>query len=110
MKRLTIACTALAASVLAGCANPNPLPCDPQLLDSLRDGRSEKSQVLLKFGQPSAVFESERILTYRLGEEKERGYFIREAGATNWVSLRYSLVLVFDEMGILQKHSLVPVR
>ena len=94
---------------LAGCVTPQ-LPADPHLLDVLQDGHTPKETALLKFGQPSAVFESGRILTYRLGKELERGYFIRQATATNWLGVSFSLVLVFDEHEVLQRHSLVPVR
>ncbi len=67
--------------------------------------------VVLRLGQPSAALESGRILTYRLGqEEHSHGYYLREAGATNWLDLKFSLVLVFDDQSRLQRHSLVEVR
>ena len=97
------------AGCLAGCATPR-LPGDPHLLDFLHDGQTTKEAVFLKLGQPSAAFESGHILTYRLGQERKRGYFLREAGATNWLELKYSLVLVFNAQGVLQRHSLVEVR
>ena len=99
-----------AALLLFGCATPTAPMGDPHLLDGLRDGRATKEAIVLKFGQPSAVLESGRILTYRLGGEAEGGYFIREAGSTNWVALKFSLVLVFDQNEILQRHALVQVR
>jgi hypothetical protein len=98
------------AGLLVGCATTAPPPADPHLLDFLRDGQSTKETVLLKLGQPSAVLESGRILTYRVGQEKDRGYFLREACATNWVELKFSLVLVFDPAEVLERHSLVAVR
>jgi len=100
----------LLAGLLAGCATTATLPADPHLLDFLRDGQSTKETVVLKLGQPSTVLESGRILTYRVGQEKDRGYFVREASATNWFELKFSLVLVFDPSEVLERHSLVEVR
>ena len=98
------------AGLLVGCATTVTLPADPHLLDFLRDGQSTKETVVLKLGQPSAVLESGRILTYRVGQEKDRGYFLREASATNWCELKFSLVLMFDPSEVLERHSLVEVR
>lgn len=104
-----ILCLAL-AGLLAGCVTTPQLAADPRLLDFLQDGQTAKDTVILKLGQPSATLESGHILTYRLGQEKKRGYYLREAGATNWLELKYSLVLVFDARGVLERHSLVEVR
>jgi hypothetical protein len=98
------------AGLLAGCATTAPLPADPHLLDFLQDGQSTKQTVVLKLGQPSAALESGRILTYRVGQEKDRGYFLREASGTNWFGAKFSLVLVFDPADVLERHSLVEVR
>ena len=98
------------AGWLGGCATTVTLPADPHLLDFLHDGQSTKETVVLKLGQPSTVLESGRILTYRVGQEKDRGYFLREASATNWCELKFSLVLVFDPAEVLERHSLVEVR
>ncbi len=98
------------AAFLVGCATTVKLPADPHLLDFLRDGQSTKEAVVLKLGQPSAVLESGRILTYRVGQEKEQGYFLREACGTNWFGTKFSLVLVFDQAEVLQRHSLVQVQ
>jgi hypothetical protein len=99
----------LLAGLLVGCATTT-LPADPHLLDFLQDGQSTKETVVLKLGQPSAVLESGRILTYRVGQEKNRGYFIRQACGTNWFEIKFSLVLVFDPAEVLERHSLVEVR
>ena len=102
---------ALLAGSLAGCTTTPEKPVSsPHLLDFLNDGQTTKETALLKLGQPSAVLESGRVLTYRLGREDNGGYFIREAAATNWFALKFSLVLVFDPAEILQRHSLVQVR
>jgi hypothetical protein len=101
---------------LVGCATPAPLKGRADLLDFLADGRTTREEVVLRLGQPSGKFDRERILTYRLGfESKNKGYYVveREAqpgGWPTWLRANYSLVLVFDDTGVLRKHSLVAVN
>ena len=70
----------------------------------------------MTLGQPSGAFEAQRILTYRLGFDlRNSGYYVveREAVASGWptwTEVKFSLVLIFDDAGILQKHSLVKVN
>lgn len=58
---------------LAACATPIP-GASHDLLTFLQVGKTTREEVLLKLGQPSASFEHERILTYRIGEETEQGH------------------------------------
>ena len=103
------------ALTLVGCATV-PLKGRADLLDFLADGKTTREEVVLKLGQPSGKFERENILTYRLGfEPKNKGYCLveREAqpdGWPTWLRAKYSLVLVFDETGVLRKHTLVEVN
>ena len=94
--------------LLAGCATPQH-DVDVTLLDFLEKGKTTKEITMLKLGQPSASFEDEKFLTYRLGYVNDRGYFLLDQ-SRNWYRAKYSLVLVFDEEGILCNHSLVEVR
>ena len=108
--------TTLLVLTLVGCATAPPLKGRADLLDFLADGKTSREEVALKLGQPSGKFERENILTYRLGfEPKNKGYYVveREAqpgGWPTWVRAKYSLVLVFDDAGVLRKHSLVEVN
>ena len=102
---------------LVGCATtPPPLKGRPDLLAFLSDGQTTKTDAISALGQPSGSFESQRILTYRLGlEPRNNGYYLveREAGISGWPTWRgakFSLVLVFDDSGVLRKHSLVKVN
>jgi hypothetical protein len=106
-------------SITGGCASGlHPTPATDEEtaqgpLAFLRDGSSSKEEVILKLGAPAAVFESERILTYRLRHTREEGMKVmaKEAHAyETWDSVQYSLVLVFDAQQVLQKHSLVTVK
>lgn len=109
--RLQLAAIVLGAMCLAGCATPAIQGADPRLLEFLRDGASTRDEIMLALGQPSATFQQERILSYRLGEDAKQGYFVVQPNsASPWLNVRYSLVLVFDSGGTLQKHSLVPVQ
>ena len=57
-------------------------------------------------GAPSHLFDSERIMTYRLNRECE---IVRHpVTVTAWD--RYSLVLIFDEDGFLERHRLLRIR
>jgi hypothetical protein len=82
---------------------------DTELLSFIEDSKTYRSEILLQLGQPSISIESDRILTYRLGGDEQKGYFIRES-QLSWAETKYSLVLVFNPKGILEKHSLVRVQ
>ncbi|HSM28212.1 MAG TPA: hypothetical protein VK855_08940 [Thioalkalivibrio sp.] len=78
------------------------------LLIFLQDGQTSRQEVYLALGEPSAVFESGRILAYRLGQD-EGGYYLLQQGP-GFQGVNYSLVLVFDDTGQLARHALVEVR
>ena len=105
------------ALALVGCATtPPPLKGSPELLSFLADGKTTRTEAIMTLGQPSGRFESEKILTYRLGfEPRNSGYYVVERETTangwpTWTAAKFSLVLVFDDAGILLKHSLVKVN
>jgi hypothetical protein len=90
---------------------------DRALLEFLHDGTTSREEVILRLGQPSSTFESERIVTYRVGGRKDEGYTISkqresrwETASDTWVDTHFSLVLVFDDAGILKRHALIQVR
>ena len=103
----------LIAALLAGCATPPNAWKD--LLAFLEAGRTTREEVLLRLGQPSGSFEQERVLTYRIGQYGEQGYFIISpkvvlpAQGASWQNVNFSLVIVFDEQGRLQRHELIRV-
>jgi hypothetical protein len=88
---------------------PPPVPPDKNLLNNVVATGTSREAVLLKLGEPSATFEAGRILTYRIGSDGDNSYFLMDC-QVNWSNAKYSLVFVFDEKGLLTKHSLVPVR
>lgn len=113
---LGVAMALALALIVSGCATSQPLKSRADLLTFLVDGKTARQEVFLQLGQPSARFENERILTYRLGyESKNSGYYVLEREVTYegwpaWKAANFSLVLVFDEGGVLKRHSLVRVN
>lgn len=102
---------------LVGCATALPLKGRADLLNFLADGKTTRADVITTLGQPSGRFENDKILTYRLGFESENnGYYLVERetdpsrGWPTWRLAKYSLVLCFDDAGVLRKHSLVEVN
>jgi hypothetical protein len=112
----------LSALLEAGCATPKVRPADPQLilksdlLGFLRDGFTRRDEVVLKLGIPSAQIEGEKILMYQLrADESGKWHLVAprwnvSSGLRTWSEGICSLVLVFGESGVLQKHSLVTAQ
>ena len=100
------------ALTLVGCATtPQPLKGSPDLLSFLTDGRTTKQETIVKLGEPSGQFGHGKILTYRLS--KFYAVVPREttpSGWPVWQMGRLSLVLVFDDENVLDRHSLVKVN
>jgi hypothetical protein len=107
-KAYALAVTVLLVATLSACAT---MPIGRHdLLDFLQDGKTSREEVFLHLAEPSGIFEGGRILTYRLGEDKG-GYTIKGAkGAPAQWSAKYSLVLSFDETGVLRKHAVIRVQ
>jgi hypothetical protein len=102
-----------------GCAHDVPLVKEQlaeERLGPLEDGTTKMDEVLLRFGIPSAWFQGEKILTYRMMlDDDELVVVTRELDGNDprisqWKLAEYSLVLVFNDDHVLQKHSLVKVR
>jgi len=111
-------------SLPTGCT-PNPIPTLSQFptatlaasgYDFIRDGVSLRADIMARLGAPIYQFENQRIFIYRCRRQKERITLLNAEQfepSRNWKDQRNprtdlgSLVLVFDENGLLQKHSLV---
>ena len=111
----------LSASLLVGaCTTPQVTPIsddeifDSELLSFLNTGSTLRSQTLLKLGNPSGRFENDRILTYQIRVDSDgqpQIYWPRTSSVsdtlTYWDPGLFSLVLVFDDAGVLDDLSLV---
>jgi hypothetical protein len=111
----------LIAATACGCAShDSPLPTSAQLeqnhLSFVRDGVTTREAVMLQLGIPSAQFEGERIMTYRLffnGQTVEPLPIETSSDDPRyktWSQPAYNLVLVFDATNRVQRHSLIKVR
>jgi len=93
-------------ALVTACAPP-PLG-RANLLGFIEDGNTTREQTLLSLGEPTASYEGERILCFRLGRD-EGGDFI-VGNATGFAGVKISLVMVFDEQGVLKRHAFVQVK
>ncbi|WP_233871820.1 hypothetical protein [Paraburkholderia adhaesiva] len=78
------------------------------LLAFLQDGSTTREDVYLHLAEPSSTFEGGSILTYLLDED-QAGYILMRRKEKAWNG-KFSLVLAFDEHGVLRRHSLVRIR
>jgi hypothetical protein len=92
-------------AVLAGCMTPVG---SQDLLAFLKDGSTTREDVYLHLAEPSSTFEGGSILTYLLAED-QAGYILMRRKEKAWNG-KFSLVLAFDEHGVLRRHSLVRIR
>ena len=103
-----------------GCATPRIKPINKNdFSDSLQfliNGETKREEVLLKLGEPTGRFESDRILTYMLSIDTNKKVKIlpRQLALSNIDPRLYelnrlvcSLVLVFEESNILKKAELI---
>ena len=118
--------------LMAGCATAPPPRGKADLLAFVHDDTTSKEDVLVRLGEPSGVFDSGKILTYRLGKDAGGYVLLAPAPAASidtpssapsgqgvpatecslvwhFVWFNISLVLVFDQESILRRHSLVDV-
>jgi hypothetical protein len=114
-RRLSILVLAVLMFSFAGCATADKAVPGARLdlLEFLQDGTTTRAEAALRLGQPTAILERENILTFRIGEDVNKGYYVVGAPSTTgwaWETARYSLVLVFDGNGVLENHSLVLVK
>ncbi len=92
-------------ALLAACAGGPEITvaeADRKYLDYLKVGQTTREEVISRLGAPAAVFENERILTYRLALITERGFVNSyQYGGS------YGLTVVFDRSGRLEKYKLL---
>ena len=113
-RRRVVARLAVAAWLASACQTPVVHPAEPGLLarselEFLRDGGVTRADVLLELGEPAAAFENERVLFYQLerrpdGSLRTRVPLTRPREPAAW---NLSLVLVFGEDDVLERHSVV---
>ena len=121
---MTLRWMLVAGPLLSGCLiHPNDgapvAPVDPgvvhELLPYLVDGTATRAEIEGHLGAPTSEFEEGRVCTHRL---MMRGPELVAVGRESvpddsrlalWNVAHYSLVLVFDDAGLLVKHRLLRV-
>lgn len=78
------------------------------LLGFIEDGKTTREQAYLSLGEPAGLYEGGRILSFRLGRDEGGDFVIGKASGFGGV--RTSLIMVFDDQGILSRHSLVQMK
>jgi hypothetical protein len=76
-----------------------------RLAPFLADDRTTQSDVVKRFGQPSRSFPRDRVWVYQMASRDDRLYI---AGGDDTV--KYELVLVFNEGNVLIKHTILRLR
>jgi hypothetical protein len=100
--------------LLGGCATSPPAPAPKEdLLAFLEQAHVTRDEVNARLGPPSAVFEHDHVVTYRLAHSNA-GYVVvarnRDKSELSWQGVDYDLVLAFEADGTLREHRLIAVR
>ena len=110
---LTSLFIALVMLLIPSCASTES--GEPVDLAFLRDGQTTRGEVTTNLGGADATFQDQNILTYCLGSHTKAGYTVPDLSSRYrwggmWYGIKYNLVLVFDDGGILRRHSVVKIK
>lgn len=93
---------------LLSCA---PMPTveelDQQYFGEFESGRTSRADVIMQWGLPTATFENDRILTYRMAIFRGGELGVVPRLGERVYRHAYHLVLVFDEKGLLTRYKLL---
>jgi hypothetical protein len=115
-----VTAAAVLVFTLAGCnsakrVSPTKM-VQPDRLAFLVDGKVTRTEVLQRLGPPDLHIERDKIYAYRIAYAKTPGglfdYIVmgRFPSPDDWRWVTFSLVVVFDDAGLLVRHSLVPLH
>jgi len=102
--------------ILAGCESPPKRQLyglsAEERFGFLVDGKTTREEILFRMGDPSARYEDGRIFTYQIIPASDGAWRVQPPGRDEsmmrlWADYSCSLVLVFDENGLLTRHKLV---
>lgn len=93
---------------LSACGSA-PIRGSATLLDFLRENATTREQVILELGDPASTYDRSTIMTYKLNRD-EGGYYLVRDLSRGWANAPLSLVLVFDDKGVLKTRTVVAVK
>jgi hypothetical protein len=94
---------------LTGCAATSA--GDRQLLGFLDQQPVTRAEVYGHLGPSYSTYEEARIVAYRIGENGSGYYVVAPSEKNNsWKSVKYDLMLLFDDTGTLRQHSLIAIH
>ena len=101
----------LAALSLAGaCGTTPPARGRADLLTFIADGTTPRSEAITRLGEPSRRLQDGRICAWRIGHDAAGQIVAADRTGTGWFDVDSSLVLVFDDAGVLARHALIPMH
>ena len=106
--RLSRAALVVVAIGLSACGSA-PIRGSATLLDFLKEDATTREQVIVELGDPTAAYDGSKIMTYRLNRD-DGGYYLVRNLSLGWANAPFSLVLVFDDKGLLRTRSIVAVK
>jgi len=89
---------------------PKEVTDNLEIISFVEEGETTREEVLLRLGTPSSHFDKQRILTYQIAQD---GSVFWPRMSPQSPALKYgapnllSLVLVFNDQGVLERHSIV---
>jgi len=113
-------CLAFLFALLFGCT-PKTLVIENQaqsdIMPFIRDGITEREEVLIRLGKPASTYKGSQIITYWLWKD-ELGKFVvipkqrlpHDMRGTGFKENLHNLILVFDSVDVLERHSIVFIR
>lgn len=73
-----------------------------QQIAKIEDGKTTKSEIFIEFGNPSKVMDGEKAFFYSWTRGNKNSFL----GIGSGTAFSYSLVIVFDDKGVVKSHKL----
>jgi outer membrane protein assembly factor BamE (lipoprotein component of BamABCDE complex) len=73
-----------------------------QQIAQIEDGKTKKSDIFIKFGNPSKVMDGEKAFFYSWTRGNKNSFL----GIGSGTAYSYSLVVIFDDVGVVKSHKL----
>lgn len=106
--------------ILSGCTTDN-FPINPKYsiqeqYEFIQNGEVSREEIVMRLGNPSNVLEKGRILTFQLVQHEDGNWYphvaswFTDKNIRKWQGRTCSLVLIFGENGILERHNIIDVH